>query len=216
MKRSIEGLAALFALAITVAGCRAGDARSRSESSTSSSSPVATAAPRAAVVDSAFPIEEQLRRFRSDLKEQPTAFDHAARSREELVKRFLDAVVRNDTTALLEMQLSRAEFAYLYYPESRFSRVPYELEPQLMWMQTSLRGDKGLGRLLKHYGGKRLEHVKLECLPDMKEGPTVVLTPRCQMHWREGGRPVVGELFGSIIRRDGLYKFVSYANKIDA
>src|SRR5213594_4870125 len=36
-------------------------------------------------------------------------------------------------------------------------------------MQTSLRGDSGLGRLLKVYGCKMLDHVNLECLPDMMQ-----------------------------------------------
>src|SRR3712207_7674926 len=45
------------------------------------------------------------------------------------ISRFVRAVETSDTTALRDLALSRAEFAYLYYPESPLSRRPYEEPP---------------------------------------------------------------------------------------
>src|SRR3712207_5485129 len=61
------------------------------------------------VVDSILPIEEELRRFRTDIPEAPTEFTGGATSRTALVEKFVRAVEQRDTSALAAMVQSRAE-----------------------------------------------------------------------------------------------------------
>jgi hypothetical protein len=87
-------------------------------------------------VDSVFPIEEEIRRFRADLPGAPAGLDAGASpSRDALVARFVQAVEALDTAAVRDMVVSRAEFAYLYYPFTRFAKLPQQLSPALVWFQ---------------------------------------------------------------------------------
>jgi hypothetical protein len=79
--------------------------------------------PRAGyVVDSILPPEEALRRFRAGM-DAPRALD-GPRTRDELVRRFISAVHTRNAAALRALAITRAEFGYLVYPESKLSRPP--------------------------------------------------------------------------------------------
>src|SRR5262245_7724799 len=75
-------------------------------------------------VDSILPIPEQVRRFTENLA-PVSQLAGGTKSRDALVTQFAKAVERADTTALRRMVLSRAEFAYLYYPFSQYTHPPY-------------------------------------------------------------------------------------------
>jgi hypothetical protein len=176
------------------------------------SAPLAPTVVTGGVIDSIIPIEEALRRFRAPLGEAPRALDGAA-SRDALVRRFLQAVAARDTAALRGLALSRAEFAYLYYPESPLSRRPYEEPPALLWFRMTEGSARGLGRLLRRHEGRPLDVVSHACEATPKrEGPNT-FWERCRVrHVRAPGDTVSERLFGSILERDGRYKFVGYAN----
>jgi hypothetical protein len=169
-----------------------------------------TAAPAAAAAPS---IAESLERFRAGLP-AVTALAGGAPSRDSLVRRFARAVERRDTVALREMALSRAEFAYLYYPSTRYVRRPYELDPETLWFLSLQNSEKGIGRLLERRGGRPLGLVAHACA----DAPTVEgenrLHDRCVVDHRPPGADSVERrrLFGTIIERAGAFKFVSYAN----
>ena len=107
------------------------------------------------VVDSILPIDEQLRRFRADLREQPDTLRHASASIDALVRRWGNAVATRDTADLNAMTLDRAEFAWLYYPGSKLSKPPYEAPPQLLWGQIMSNSNSGAQQLLARFGGAR-------------------------------------------------------------
>jgi hypothetical protein len=159
------------------------------------------------VVDSIFPIEEEMKRFRAILGPEPTGLAGGAPSLEALVARFTTALVHADTAALLDMQLSRNEFGWLYYPTTRFTARPYELAPATVWFQIESGSSQGLGRLLDRLAGR----------PLTVEGHSCPLEPRNEGLNRvwEGCTvriPFEATLFGSIVERDGVFKFVSYTN----
>jgi hypothetical protein len=118
-------------------------------------------------------------------------------------------VERHDTADLRAMVMSRAEFAYLYYPHTQYTRRPYELPPELLWFQIGQNSEKGIVRVLRRLGGQPLgvRSTKCEDEPE-KVGPTR-LWNRCLVR-RAGAEE---RLFGSIMELDGRYKFVSYANE---
>lgn len=173
--------------------------------------PDAPAAPPAArsavVVDSIFPPEEAMRRFRAGLPEVDSLSGGAA-SRDELVRRFVRAVEKQDTSELRTLLLNRAEFAYLYFPTSRFARPPLRTDPALLWFQMQMNSEKGIVRLLRRKGGTDAGFRGHTC----EDAPVVEgenrLWERCAVQVADGD----DRWFGTVIERRGRYKMVGYAN----
>lgn len=166
-------------------------------------------------VDSIFPIEEELRRFRATVTEAPDALEGGASSRDALVHSFVGALERQDTAALGAMVLSRGEFAYLYYPSTPYVRPPYETSPALLWFMSQERGQKGIVRALRRYGGRPLGYVGHRCDPEPRREGENLLWGGCALRLAPApGDTAELRLFGSIMERDGHFKFVSYANPL--
>lgn len=165
-------------------------------------------------VDSAIPIDEALRRFRMNLPE-PEGFRGGYVSREKLVRGFVRALEVRDTAALRRMALTSDEFAWLYYPSSPLSRTPYELAPALMWFQLQGESERGASRLLGERAGRPLRYIRHTCGPARTEGENRIHS-HCELrHLSSAGDTLTERLFGLIVERDGSYKFVSYANRLD-
>jgi hypothetical protein len=182
-----------------------------------SSTPRATSAPAAPMlpatpVDSYLPPEEALRRFRSGIAARPTALGGGAPTRDSLVRLLVIAVDRRDTAMVNRLVLTRAEFAYLYYPSAPLARPPYELDPQMMWYQLVSQSEKGIVRAFDRLGGTRLRHVGHACADAERQGENRVWSG-CTVTLVAGGRDTTRQrIFGSIVERGGRFKFVSYAN----
>jgi hypothetical protein len=166
------------------------------------------------IVDSILPIEEEIRRFRSTLEgAPPAAFTGGAASRDVLVDRFITALEAADTATFRELLLTRAEFAYLYYPHTRFTAPPYELSPALLWFQMENGTSRGFHRMVQRMAGHPAHAAGYTCpSPALQEGPNRIWEA-CVMQLRPpGGDPMDFRLFGSIVEHGGVFKFVSYAN----
>ena len=164
------------------------------------------------IVDSILPVEEYNRRFRAGLA-VAHALDGGAGSRDQLVRQFVRYVESADTAALVRLTISRAEFAYLIYPESPLSAPPYTQAPELVWMRHAAESGTGLSRLLKRLGGAPLGFRSWSCgRPALREGSnrlwkdcTVTFSP-------PGGTTQTLRLFASMLERNGRVKILSYAN----
>lgn len=166
------------------------------------------------VVDSVLPVAEALRRFREGLPEQDTLL-HASDTRAALVARLAGAITRRDTADLNAMVLNRAEFAWLFYEESPLSRPPYEAPPGLLWSQIITTSDEGIRQLMTRLGGKSIEVSDLACPNAAEQEGRNTLYKRCTVRFTaRGEKPLEGNLFGSIIERDGRFKFVGLGNRI--
>lgn len=164
------------------------------------------------VVDSLRPIEEELRRFRGGLA-PVRAFEGGAPSVAELVDRVVRGVARRDTAALRALALTRAEFAWLVYPDSRYTRPPYRQAPGLVWLQLERAGGTGLRRLLDRLGGQTLRPAGHRCdgAPEVEGG--VRLWRGCRVALvRAPGDTTRARLFGVVVERDGRFKIANYAN----
>ncbi len=190
---------------LTFAGC---DRPAEARSNHAGISPASAAT----VVDSILPTGEALRRFQAELA-HVSAFSGGARNRDELVKQFVAAVEGRDTTALERLVVSRAEYAFLYFPSSVYTRKPYELPPDVAWLLSEQNSKKGLIRLTRRLGGKPLSFRGYECTHPVAEGENRFWRT-CQISYVDGtsGLQVKKKLFGAIIERSGSYKFLSYAN----
>lgn len=166
------------------------------------------------VVDSAIPIAVLLDRFRRDLP-KPEGLSGGLDSREALVRSFAQALEAGDTAALRRMVLDQAEFAWLYYPSSRLSRPPYELPPDLLWFQMVGQTERGASLLLAERAGVPLGYLSHQC-PSRREEGANRLYGHCVLRRVTATGDTIGErLFGLVVERGGVYKFVSYANKLD-
>lgn len=177
------------------------------------------------VVDSILPVEEELRRFRlavrergasseSDSNDNVTALSSGSDSREALVSRFVKALAASDSSDLRAMRLTAREFADLVYPESPYTRPPYRQSPALVWNQIRNPSESGLTRLLRRLGGEPLRYVNHSCArkPE-RQGGNVIWTDCTVVVVDSRSETTRHRLFGSIIERDGRFKFVSYSNE---
>lgn len=175
----------------------------------------ADVAPPAAHVDSVFPIEEELRRFRATLDDHPERLAQAAPDRDELIRRFVAALEAGDLPGLQALALTRAEFAYLYYPYTRYTRRPYELGPAIVWFEMQNYSGRGLSRALQRYGGRPLGVAGYRCPEDpLLEGENRIWTGCVVEHITAGGRTQALPLLGPILERRGEFKFLSHANRL--
>jgi hypothetical protein len=156
---------------------------------------------------------EMLRRFRAGL---PEVRDLAggATSRTALAEQFVAALGARDKAALGMLTLSRAEFAYVYFPTTPDASQPNGLPPTLRWDQITLASEKGIGRALERIGGRgALTLVMLDC-PNapISQGP-VTVHDGCTVRLRlADGSEFNGRLFGPILEHARRYKFIGYSN----
>lgn len=166
-------------------------------------------------VDSIFPIEEEVRRFRAALPDSAVRLEGGAGSRDELVARFIAALEARDVAALDRLVITPAEFAYLYYPHTRYTAQPYEMAPALLWFQLENYGSKGLTRALARYGGRPLDAVGHACPDEPLVEERNRTWPGCVVLRTTGAGDTTGlSLFGGILERDGRFKFINYANRL--
>jgi hypothetical protein len=165
-------------------------------------------------IDSVIPADTALAQFRAGLAE-PTGFSSAAPSLDDLIARFVAALERADTAALVGLVMNRAEFAYLYYPTVPEARPPYDLSAGLLWFMIDGESRKGLGGLLDARAGAPLAVVDSYCEGEPRQyGPNRVWAPCFLRRVQSPGDTVTERLFGPIVARDGAFKFVSLANKL--
>jgi hypothetical protein len=166
------------------------------------------------VVDSILPREEALRRFRDGLT-PVDALAGGADSRDELVAAFARAIAAADTATMARLAVSRAEFAYLYYPTAVEGKPPYDLEPGLMWFILYERSNEGARKTLTRYGGHPMTLVDYDCgVSPHREGENTIYGP-CTVRWKtEAGDMVSVRLVSKILERGGRFKFLSYANQL--
>lgn len=165
-------------------------------------------------VDSIFPIEEEIRRFREGMT-PVSSLTGGMDSPEALVDTLLRRLEAADTMGVAELALSRTEFAYLYYPFTMYTAPPYELSPALVWFQQQNRSSQGLGQLLRSYAGKPLYDSGFAC-PDEGEafGDGHIWHGCSVLGELPTGEKVEERIFGSILEVGGRYKFVSFSNEL--
>ena len=174
----------------------------------------------AASVGGAASLDAALDDFRDGLP-VVTALQDAATDRDTLVHRFVRAVEQADTAALRAMVVSRAEFAYLYYPTSPYTRRPTRQNAALAWELLVMDSQKGLTRVLDRHGGRPLHLAGYSCAPapQLQSDSTAVMPVRfwfdCTLRLAPPGADTAEiRLFGPILERDGRFKLFSYSNDL--
>lgn len=161
-------------------------------------------------VDSVASREVELARFRADLPEV-VALSGGAESRDALVAAVARAIEAGDTTALSALVLSRAEYAWLYYPTSAQGLPPYDLAPGLYWFMLEGRNRQGLSFIVRERSGHPFRMVGYDCGPAVtSEGANRLHGPCVVRRLQAPGDTVTERYFSQIIERDGRFKVVAY------
>jgi hypothetical protein len=163
-------------------------------------------------VDSIVPPAEALARFREGMAPVDTLAGGTP-SRDSLIAAFTAAVQGSDTAAVRALVLSRAEYAYLYFPSLQRMNPGLNMQPEVMWLLHGQESEKGITRVLRRLGGGQARFGAYAC----EDAPQVEgenrYWHRCALHVAAAdGDAATLQLFGSIVERGGRYKIVSYAN----
>jgi hypothetical protein len=166
------------------------------------------------IVDSVVPMDTALARFREGMTE-PVGLSGGAPSREALVREFLRAVAETDTAAVRQLILTRAEFAWLYYPTAHLAQPPNDLPPDILWMMIRGESERGIGKALGVLSGRPSGYLDHACDPTLArtEGDNRIHAG-CVVRRIQDGDTLPERLFGLIVERDGVFKFLSYANRL--
>ncbi len=166
-------------------------------------------------IDSILPMAEYVRRFRVGT-EETAGLGGEIHSRDSLASRVLAATSQRDTVALSGLVVTRAEFAWLVFPEHNYAKPPYELDPALFWAQIQSSSNKGAGRLLGRYGGTQLSFQSLACTRDTLQTRSERLTmwSGCTVRFTSDGTDQETALFGTIVEHDGVMKLLGYGNEL--
>lgn len=191
--RLVPVAAALLLAACGGPGDRAGDAAQQE--------------PAPAVIDSALPPAEALRRFRVGL--DSTAALDGPSSRGALLRAFGTAVAARDTAALLRLAINRREFAYLVYPVSKLSRPPFRQAPDIAWLMLQNASHGGLRKLLQRAG--EITVMGHSCPDAFEVDGSLRTVSGCvtRVRTREGTERNL-QLVGRIIELRGRWKIVGY------
>ncbi len=214
---------ATFLCVLACAACRSNDETAARDSSATARTaegvpyayervPLDTTRPPGTVVDSVFPMPEMIRRFRAGLPD-PKGLVGGADSRTALAAQFVAALATSDRAALGRLTLSRAEFAYLYYPNSRDAGMTNGMPPTLRWDLMTLSSEKGIARAIERIGGKPLTLQSLDCPNPPATTGTITMHDGCEVRIGQvDGSTFNGRLFGSIVEHAGRFKFAGYNN----
>ncbi|HEY0972031.1 MAG TPA: hypothetical protein VGE02_13775 [Gemmatimonadales bacterium] len=144
-----------------------------------------------------------------------TALQGGEADRDAIVQRFVRAVESGDTTELRRIVMDRAEFAYLYYPTSPYTRRPSRQAAPIAWFLQLQNSRKGLSRVLTHFGGRELHAVGYECAAEPVTSGENRVWRDCVLRLAPPASDTAGiRLFGGIIERGGRFKLFSYTNDL--
>jgi hypothetical protein len=165
------------------------------------------------VVDSILPRDEDLRRFRAAIPgPPPTALSGGRPSLRALMADYVAALAARDTAAVAALTVNRAEYAYLYFPDSQEEKHGFPVA--VAWLLSEEGSGKGVGRALERLGGTDARLVRADCgAAPKRQGRQAVWGPcRVTVRHRVGERTL--PLANAVVERGGQFKLVSGANEL--
>jgi hypothetical protein len=168
------------------------------------------------VVDSLFTPEEDLRRFRATISgPAPTALVGGAPSTDALLRRYWTLLTQRDTLAMTSLVVSRAEYAYLYFPFSREAAAG--MPPAAGWELILAQSGRGLTRALLHT--ERLAPTNARVVGTLcSDSPLIVGQGRlygpCGVIVRGAAGADTLWIAKSLFVRDGVHKLLGLQNEL--
>lgn len=168
------------------------------------------------VIDSVFTPEENLRRFQATVVgPPPTRLTGGARSTDELLRRYWALLATGDTVNMSPLVVSRAEYAFLYFPES--DEGPNGMPPHIGWELIGRQSGRGLARALYHAQLAPAAVVRTECSDTpRKVGKSTMYGPCGVVIRREDGIERTVWVAKTLLERDGVHKLLGLQNDLKA
>lgn len=166
------------------------------------------------VVDSIFPPEEALRRFRATVPgSAPLRLAGGATSTDQLLRLFWAMLTAKDSAGVDALSIDKAEFAHLYLPDS--PEIRSGMQPQIAWLLLDEASVRGLSRArLRAEQAKNAKVRGVTCVGVAApvgvarvQGPCgiiVQLPQRIDTVW----------IANRVISRDGVAKLLGFANPL--
>jgi hypothetical protein len=165
------------------------------------------------VIDSVFTPEENLRRFQSTVAAPAgNRLSGGAPSTDDLLRRYWALLSTGDTLAMSPLIVSRAEYAYLYFPESveGASGMP----PAVGWELIVRQSGRGLTRALFQAQRGPSAVVRTLCSDEPRMmGKSTIYGP-CGVVIRRDGTEETLWIVKSLIERDGIHKLFGLQNEL--
>lgn len=167
------------------------------------------------VVDSVFSPEENLRRFQATVSgPAPARLTGGAPTTDALIRRYWELLVAGDTLAMTPLIVSRAEYAYLYFPES--TEGASGMPPHIGWELIMAQTGRGLTRALVAAGKGPATVLRTQCSDEPRRvGRSSVYGP-CAVVIRRNGFEETIWLAKTLIERDGIHKLLGLQNELGA
>lgn len=165
------------------------------------------------VIDSVFTPEENLRRFQATvIGEPPTRLSGGARSTDDLLRQYWALLSTADTLSMSPLVISRAEYAFLYFPES--TEGANGMPPHIGWELIGRQSGRGLFRALGIAQREPAPVVRTECSDTpRKVGKNTIYGP-CGVVIRRNGIEETIWLVKTLIERDGIHKLMGLQNEL--
>lgn len=165
------------------------------------------------VIDSVFSPEENLRRFQATVAgAPPTSLQDGARSTDELLRRYWTLLAASDTMAMRPLIVSRAEYAYVYFPESGEGEAG--MPPHIGWELLLAQTGRGLTRALVAAGRAPASVEGTVCSAARRQvGRSTIYGPCGVIVRRSATRDTVW-LATTLIARDGVHKLMGLQNEL--
>lgn len=169
------------------------------------------------IIDSILPPDEALRRLQQEVTDPiPTRLTGGADSRSALIRAYWDALQGTDTTRIRTLVLSKAEFAYLYFPES----APFAsgMQPVPAWVLYEAQSGRGLtaasSRAREAAAGRAVLR-DVTCRAGGRTEGTSETSGPCGvvLRWPDQRIDTLW-IVSTVIRRDGRYKLLGLDNAL--
>lgn len=169
------------------------------------------------IIDSILPPDEALRRLQAQVTDPaPTRLRGGATTRPGLIRAYWAALQQTDTTAIRDLVVSKAEFAYLYFPES----APFAsgMQPEPAWVLYEAQTGRGLTAASSRAGDALAGNAALRevvCREGGRtEGSSQTSGPcGVVLRWPDQQTDTLW-IASTILRRDGRYKLLGLDNAL--
>ena len=169
------------------------------------------------IIDSILPPAEALRRLQQEVTDPiPTRLTGGADSRAALIRAYWEALQRTDTTLIRSLVVSKAEFAYLYFPES--SPFASGMQPVPAWVLYEAQTGRGLtaaSSQAREAAAGRAVLRDVTCRAGGRmEGASETSGPcGVVVRWPDQRTDTLW-IASTVIRRDGRYKLLGLDNAL--
>ena len=133
-------------------------------------------------------------------------------SMEELVRKTLDALSREDETELSALALTEEEYRRYIWPALPVSKIEqWQKQYAFVWGQVFARSSHGLEIVLQKYGGQQFEYQNLRVAGGTAPYAECIVHKDVRITVKDpSGREQEVKLFGSIVEMNNGFKIMSY------